>query len=24
MNDETFRKVQRLSYGQHGPEEVLL
>lgn len=22
MNDETFRKVQRLSYGQHGPEEV--
>lgn len=23
MNDETFRKVQRLSYGQHGSEEVL-
>lgn len=23
MNDETFRKVQRLSYGQHGPQEVL-
>ncbi|XP_070171379.1 uncharacterized protein [Polyergus mexicanus] len=22
MNDETFRKVQRLSYGQHGPEEI--
>ncbi|XP_076684801.1 uncharacterized protein LOC143377454 [Andrena cerasifolii] len=21
INDETFRKVQRLSYGQHGPEE---
>lgn len=23
MNDETFRNVQRFSYGQHGPEEVL-
>ncbi|OAD61381.1 hypothetical protein WN48_01773 [Eufriesea mexicana] len=22
VNDETFRKVQRSSYGQHGPEEV--
>ncbi|XP_077273020.1 uncharacterized protein LOC143903357 [Temnothorax americanus] len=22
INDETFRKVQRLSYGQHGPEEI--
>lgn len=22
IDDETFRKVQRLSYGQHGPEEV--
>ncbi|XP_015587341.1 uncharacterized protein LOC107264023 [Cephus cinctus] len=22
MDDETFRKVQRLSYGQHAPEEV--
>ncbi|XP_032681857.1 uncharacterized protein LOC116849123 [Odontomachus brunneus] len=22
MDDETFRKVQRLSYGQHGPEEI--
>ncbi|XP_031830994.2 uncharacterized protein LOC116426325 [Nomia melanderi] len=21
INDETFRKVQRLSYGQHGPEQ---
>lgn len=22
MDDETFRKVQRVSYGQHGPEEI--
>lgn len=22
MDDETFRKVQRSSYGQHGPDEV--
>lgn len=22
MNDETFRNVQRFSYGQHGPEEI--
>ncbi|XP_043288165.1 uncharacterized protein [Venturia canescens] len=22
INDETFRKVQRLSYGQHGPDEI--
>lgn len=21
INDETFRKVRRLSYGQHGPEQ---
>lgn len=21
MNDETFRNVQRLSYGQHGPSD---
>ena len=22
IDDDTFRKVQRLSYGQHGPDEV--
>lgn len=22
IDDETFRKVQRSSYGQHGPDEV--
>lgn len=23
IDDETFRKVQRSSYGQHGPDEVM-
>lgn len=22
MNDETFRKIKRLSYGQHGPNDI--
>lgn len=22
INDETFREVKRLSYGQHGPDDV--